>query len=286
VGGAANVAPDGWSLGGAGASIARTADPTLTAFGGFAGIVDFGRSGTSDPALPRVAHRARAAHGGEPPDPDHLHRLHGRHRARIFLQSVSGFTDTGVLRRLYPMDHPTAAAWTSSTVGVPYDIAITAIDVAALNPSSPIMGVLFAQQGSLGGTVKAAVDVFQVTQTTYDPAAYVETSGAVELWDAGNRYLAAFRAPVLEYAVELRDLERLDGSAWSADQLVLGGKMRLQDTQLGINATPRVIQIAPNELNPLATRVVLSNRLKTLTRLLDKLGLGRCSRAARARGAA
>jgi hypothetical protein len=72
----------------------------------------------------------------------------------IFLQSVSGFTDTGVLRRLYPMDHPTAAGADKFEVGIPYDIAITAIDVAALKPSSPIMGVLFAQQGSLGGTAK------------------------------------------------------------------------------------------------------------------------------------
>jgi hypothetical protein len=85
--------------------------------------------------------------------------------------------------------------------------------------------------------------------------------------------------------VQLRDLARLDGSPWTADAIEIGQTIELRDRDLNLVARPRVMQYVPNDLDPLASRVLLSNRRKTLARLLSRLALLSAANQAGARSA-
>jgi hypothetical protein len=85
--------------------------------------------------------------------------------------------------------------------------------------------------------------------------------------------------------VQLRDLARLDGSPWTADAIEIGGRSELRDRDLNLVARPRVMQYAPNDLDPLSSRILLSNRRKTLARLLSRLALLSAANQAGARSA-
>jgi hypothetical protein len=199
--------------------------------------------------------------------------VHRRHRARMLLQSVSGFTDTGcVLRALSDgSSHGRGRGQVRRRRAVRHcDHRDRRRRAQSLEPDH---GRAVRANGAARRHCMRRVDVVQVTQTTYDPGAYIETSGAVAA--LGRREPLPRRVPragprVRGGAARPRAARQ---SPWSNDRIVLGGKIGCGYAARDHRDAARD-SVAPNELDPLATRVVLSNRLKTLTRLLDKLGLG------------
>lgn len=266
--GSTSAAPDQWALAD-GATILQETDPELATLGGKSGLVDFGtllspafrvwRIGTS--VRTTVSLRVRLQFSA----------FAGSCGLALTIENTAGTPSTKILRTLYPENHPTAADVDKFETDVWYDIIITAINLAALDLNNPLQLRLAKVGGAAGDVCTAYVDAAQVTQTNYDPGAFIEGSGATQLWNVGNRFLDENSAPLIEYAVELRDLSRLDGSPWTADAIEIGQTMQLRDRDLNIVATPRVVQYAPNDLDPLSSRVVLSNRRKTLARLLSRL---------------
>jgi hypothetical protein len=272
---------------GGGATIAQTTDPQYTTLGGKAALIDFGASGGTlyAPAFRvwRIGTTTRATVSLRVRF--QLTAFSGACGLAFSIANVAGTPATPVLRTLYPMNHPTAADADKFDVGVSYDLIITAINLAALDLNQPLRVVMSMVNGAPGDQCAASVDAVQVTQTTYDPGTFIEGSAATELWNAANRFLEENSAPLVEYAVQLRDLSRLDGSPWTADAIEIGQTIELRDRDLNLVARPRVMQYVPNDLEPLSSRVLLSNRRKTLARLLSRLALLSAANQAGARSA-
>lgn len=90
------------------------------------------------------------------------------------------------------------------------------------------------------------------------PIADVRYSGGIAMWQRANVLLDALSAPQPRYTVGMADLARLDGSAWAAEPLILGGTIEVTDTDLALVTTQRVVELGQDLLRPLATDVMLA----------------------------
>lgn len=281
--GASNVPPDGWTLVTTTGTptIARITDPQHTDYGGKSALVLL-RDALTAAAGSLKAPAFRVWRVGT------SYRTTISQRLRVKFVALSGdatltctlrTTDTlatiGTPKVLHGVATPNASVAVADKwpIDTWHEIAITATDVSAAPSRSPLELVLTGA-GTGAARCELYVDVVQATQTDYDPGVFVEAAEAVALCEEGNRYLEEFADPATEYAVELRDLARLDGGAWDADTIVKGGRLVLRDTQLGILSYPRVVRYAPNELDPYASTVVLSTRMKWLSRIIADLAEG------------
>ena len=85
----------------------------------------------------------------------------------------------------------------------------------------------------------------------------IEYSGGTALWQEANAALPAASAIVRGYDLRLLDLERDDPTTYAVHQLVPGGSVAVQDTDLGETVTLRVLELRPDYLNPIATELRL-----------------------------
>jgi len=133
------------------------------------------------------------------------------------------------------------------------------------------MGVYYTQKAPGVGGGDCYVDAASAVvlpSGTSAPSTFLRGSGGATNWLAGLRLLAANGGPPTTYQVTLLDLHRLNPTVWSLDVLVLGGTVTVTDTDLGVSASPRVVQVTTNHLAPLDTTVTLSTRRPELTTLL------------------
>jgi hypothetical protein len=92
----------------------------------------------------------------------------------------------------------------------------------------------------------------------------VPVSAANTLWDRANRELLARSVRLKHLGITLRDLSAYAGYAISAEQLVLGGRIHLED----LGESPRIVGLIVDTQEPDNPRVVLDNRSVLLTTLL------------------
>ena len=134
-----------------------------------------------------------------------------------------------------------------------------------------------------GAGVGAATGLVLRVQSTGAAECYVDsaqlTVGAAQsAWTLGSGPAALYRRALLylednafeptRYVFSVADLNRLSPSEWPYDELVLGGSVRITNTELGITTTSRVTELTRNYLNPAETTLVLERTTRTLTTVL------------------
>lgn len=123
---------------------------------------------------------------------------------------------------------------------------------------------------TLSSTLNATAYIDSVEALIYPASASVPdyqvmVNNSTGAWLRGVTYL---QNPPITYEATLQDLSRLDDGTWPYDALVLGGPVTITDLDLNQTVTARVVRLERNHLNPLATKVTISNQRDTLTRLL------------------
>lgn len=129
--------------------------------------------------------------------------------------------------------------------------------------SAQLAGVIY-----LGGA-----GVFPVSSLVEEPP-FTYGSGSAQMMQQAVAHLDANSSPPLSYDVNLLDLYRMDPDGIGGyEALVLGCSPTINDTDLGVTVTPRVIEIRRRHVangvpTPHDTAVKLSTRKPDLTRLL------------------
>lgn len=100
---------------------------------------------------------------------------------------------------------------------------------------------------------------------TYEPMAN-------DCWHTVNDALENFQNPT-SYRVAVADLNRLDGTRFSDEALVLGGTISIKDTELGITVSQRVLSIERDLLEPLNTRIETGRPPRTAAGVVRKRAL-------------
>jgi hypothetical protein len=103
------------------------------------------------------------------------------------------------------------------------------------------------------------------------PAAWepkpVEAPFACDLWHEANIFLDTQGAPI-SYSVDLADLASIDGQAFGADRLAIGGTLEIDDRTLGVRTRQRVVQMTRDLLAPGSASLTLGRQDKTLADIL------------------
>jgi len=95
----------------------------------------------------------------------------------------------------------------------------------------------------------------------------VEQPRACDLWHEGTLWLQNRKTPT-SYKIGLADLAALDGTRFPDDVLTLGGSIVVDDRELGIVSTQRVVAFTRNLLTPGDVQVTLGSRDRTLAEYL------------------
>jgi hypothetical protein len=103
------------------------------------------------------------------------------------------------------------------------------------------------------------------------PAAWVPTDTeaprACDLWHEATIWLRDQVVPV-GYALDIADLEQIDGTQFPYDGIALGGTIRIDDRDLGIVTDQRVVAFTRDYLRPGDVSLTLGRRDKTLAEYL------------------
>lgn len=154
------------------------------------------------------------------------------------------------------------------------DLAIPAVDISALEDETLVVGFASAWGGSVpGALIKGYVDAVQITQTINAPRALPlllhEHGEATALHQAANFELQVWAAPPMEVTVSALDLERVDGTAFSADALTKGGSVRIIAPDEAIDDTLRVLRMDRSLTDQADTQLTVANRAMLLTDMLS-----------------
>lgn len=252
--GSASAPPTSWTALGAPTIAKQTAGP-FTALGGNSIHVTATADGTgviSDPmpllgltALnPYVSGFAR------------VWGVSGQYRVELVFTVPSGTTTLPVL--------PDVA--TNTVNGQFEDIGLSGINAFALGATA--VQIRVAQHGTVAA--EFYVDAAQVTQSAAQ-LPFVEGSGGVRLWQAGNDRLRQNGAPLITYEVPIVDLAAVNPGLWAGDtQLAVGGQVRVTDARLGVAITTRLMELQRDYKVPGNTKITLSNRPDDLTGTLAR----------------
>jgi hypothetical protein len=95
----------------------------------------------------------------------------------------------------------------------------------------------------------------------------VEQPRACDLWHEGTLWLQNRKTPT-SYRIELADLAAIDGTRFPDDVLALGGDVVVDDREIGVVSTQRLVAFTRNLLTPGDAQVTLGSRDKTLVEYL------------------
>ena len=173
--------------------------------------------------------------------------------------------------------------------------------VAVYRVSGGLQAVLFNQAGvslglvSLAATVGwqeltfdgagigAATGLYLQVQSTGVAECYVDSAqisvGATQgTWTLGSGPASLYRRALVylednafeptTYTLTVADLTRWSPADWPYDALVLGGTIRVTDTELGITTSSRITEITRDYQDPMRTTLVLQRVTRTLTTTL------------------
>ena len=151
-----------------------------------------------------------------------------------------------------------------SLVSVPgtagwHEITITGAGVGAAT------GLVLRVQST--GAAECYVDSAQLTVGAAQ-SAWTLGSGPASLYRRALLYLEDNAFEPTRYVFSVADLNRLSPSEWPYDELVLGGSVRITNTELGITTTSRITEITRDFRDPTKTTLVLERTTRTLTTTL------------------
>jgi hypothetical protein len=131
---------------------------------------------------------------------------------------------------------------------------------------------VLAQSGILTAT-QQVVDVYlgpiMLVRARATPEGFVEYAEANALWHETNNLLVQRASPLKSYRLQVRDLHRRDGAAFSAQQLKIGRRARLHLPSLGVTgAVVDINEISPDYRVPEATEVQFDSAPRKLRGLL------------------
>lgn len=118
-----------------------------------------------------------------------------------------------------------------------------------------------------GAPAECYVDSAQLTVGAAQ-SAWTLGSGPASLYRRALLYLEENAYEPTRYVFSVADLNRLSPTEWPYDELVLGGSVRITNTELGITTTSRITELTRNYLNPAETTLVLERTTRTLTTVL------------------
>jgi len=93
------------------------------------------------------------------------------------------------------------------------------------------------------------------------------TPFANDLWHEGTLWLQSQTVPT-GYEVDLLDLYTIDDTLYPYEALTLGGTVQVDDRDLGVLTTQRLVALSRDYLTPGSTQVTLGNRTKGLAEYL------------------
>lgn len=166
----------------------------------------------------------------------------------------------GVTTWIIP-DGTEGRAW-SNEVKVWIDLGVAGIDLKALGTGVTQVKLRIVQDGTVSSDFY--VDSAQIVQES-SQRPFTDGSGPNRLWQEANERLLLYGRPLVRVDVDVLDLTRLDATAWPYDDLQIGGTVNIDDAELNVSVSTRVIEITRDLLHAAATRVVLSNRPEDLT---------------------
>lgn len=100
------------------------------------------------------------------------------------------------------------------------------------------------------------IDAAQITQRA-QPLPFYEGRGPNELWRRGTRELRQRSSALIRYDVNVIDLTTIDRSIYPYDEFVIGGDVVVDDEDLGVRDTVRVVELRSDILAGQNTRIEL-----------------------------
>lgn len=165
---------------------------------------------------------------------------------------------TGGLEFIYPSEEDGRAI--SNQVGGWVDLGLAGIDLNREGADTIRIRILTDADVN----TEFYVDSAQVTQSAAQLPFY-SGDGALDLWTAANDLLVEKGVPMVNVAISVVDVTRVDPSRWPYDVIDLATQVRLVDEDLGIDIQTKIIDVRRNPLVKGQTRVTLSNRPEDLT---------------------
>jgi hypothetical protein len=95
----------------------------------------------------------------------------------------------------------------------------------------------------------------------------IEAPRANDLWHEGTLWLANQGVPE-SYNVSLADLAAIDGSRFPFERLTLGGRIDIDDRQIGVRSVQRLVSVTRDLLRPGNVQLVLGRRERGLAEFL------------------
>lgn len=179
-----------------------------------------------------------------------------------FSAQVTVYVESGRVRfelvditngRVLPSDGTTQKAYTSELKQM-IDVNIGQIDLKTVTSTSVKLRVV-----SDGGAAVFYVDSAQLTQTaTVKP--FFGGNAATVMWQAANQQLIDFSVPLLSYDVDVIDWKRAFPDDFILPDFVIGGNVAIQNEDMAISATVRVVQLDRDLVNQAVTQLTLSNK--------------------------
>ena len=100
-------------------------------------------------------------------------------------------------------------------------------------------------------------------------SAWTLGSGPSNAWRRALTYLETYAFEPTGYTLSVADLNRWSPDEWPYDAFVLGARVNITDTELGITTSARIEEITRDYLQPLRTTLVLDRSTRTLTTVLS-----------------
>lgn len=268
--GGASVAPDGWtwteSGGGAAATITRISDPAFTLQGGYSALCNFsvvsGKNGELrcppsfvNPTVEAGIATARVR----------LWFTLFNANAECYVELVK-ISAAGTVSSLSPVAKVTLLA-ASTALGTWVDITVSGTISALIDERLEVKITANASYG-----VRAYVDGGQITQTPSAPRAYpellIEYAEGTKLLQQANVELLAWAGPPKEFSAKIADFARVDPATHGADEVTLGGNIRLFHTEETVDETVRCLSMGENYLNEADTDLTIAVLPPRLTSLV------------------
>ncbi len=236
-----------------------SAPPTGWANSGVAGAT-YSRNSTST-YIRRGSYslRAQFSTGGQLVTTNTQNILTGRgttYSAKIAIYKVDA---NAVALRLKNQAGTVVASTTSTATGwVEYEA--TGVSIGAATG-------LYWEVGSLAGATECYIDSAQIAVgATQGP--WTLGSGPAGLYRRGLVYLADNAFEPTRYTFDIADLQRVSPAEWPYEEVVLGGTVRITDTELGYTTTSRITEITRDFRDLAKTTLVLERTTRTLTTVL------------------
>lgn len=177
--------------------------------------------------------------------------------AQIALWVVDGAVELEMIPNTtgkFPPDDAEKAKTTVNGVWVE-NLAIGGIDLNEEGSTSVAIRVTSLTTGGAEWYLDAA----QLTNTAGGAQGFYGARASNDLWLEGQRYLDDFSSPLVKFKVDVFDLERWKPEVFEFDEIVLGGDVRVFDSDLGLDFQTRVVETRRDLTEPASLQIKLSN---------------------------